>query len=170
MIVVLTNPTPVNDELSILHRLFDEGLEVLQIYKPGYTLQQINIEYSELFKQYPQKVCLHTDFKKFHSLIELANYNKPFQYAFLSPIFDSISKTGYKSTYNLTDVKNYLHNNPTKKIVALGGIDEDKISIIEHVGFYGIALLGALWCNKAPVEKFKRIKKQWEQIKLTPTY
>ena len=52
-------------------------------------------------------------------------------------------------------------NDKKKKIIALGGIDEDKIDMVNDSGFSGIALLGAIWQNENPVGKFKRIKEKW---------
>ena len=65
---------------------------------------------------------------------------------FISPIFDSISKVGYKSNFSqdkLLETKNtgLLSNN----IYALGGIDKNNINILKKYGFKGCAVLGTLW-------------------------
>ena len=93
-----------------------------------------------------------------HSLNEIEHCNLKFDYAFLSPVFDSISKIGYKSTLDLHVVQKFLHKNKDTKIIALGGVDEEKIELVKELGFSGIALLGAVWQSSNPVEKFKRIK------------
>lgn len=69
-----------------------------------------------------------------------------FDYMFISPIFDSISKVGYKSNFSqdkLLEIKNtgLLSNN----IYALGGIDKNNINILKKYGFKGCAVLGTLW-------------------------
>jgi thiamine monophosphate synthase len=50
-----------------------------------------------------------------------------------------------------------------KNIIALGGIDEDKIALVRKIGFIGVAVLGAIWNSKNPVEKFIRIKAKCEK-------
>lgn len=101
-----------------------------------------------------------------HSLDELENLenilnekDKKIQYAFLSPVFDSISKKEYKSKFNLTDLKNYFHKNRFSfGVFALGGIDDSNISDVFETGFDGAALLGYIWKNPDPLNNFIRIK------------
>jgi thiamine-phosphate pyrophosphorylase len=47
-----------------------------------------------------------------------------------------------------------------KQVIALGGIDEDKIEICRALGFSGVAVLGAIWNSTNAVEKFKKIQMQ----------
>ncbi|PIP54464.1 MAG: thiamine phosphate synthase [Bacteroidetes bacterium CG23_combo_of_CG06-09_8_20_14_all_32_9] len=96
-----------------------------------------------------------------HSLEEIQKVDKKFDYAFLSPVFDSISKQDYKSKFDLQNLQKFSKFLKIKNIIALGGIDEDKIDTVKDMGFSGIALLGAIWQNANPVEKFKRIKEKW---------
>jgi len=162
MLIVLTYPQPITDEHDIIHQLFEQGLETLHIYKPNASDEEIKTFINQIAPEYQKYCVIHEKYKKFHSLAELHEYKEAFQYAFLSPIFDSISKIGYKSPYQLDEVKRTLHT--TKhKIIALGGIDENKIDIVKDVGFYGIAVLGAIWQHQNPVEKFKRIQVKWTE-------
>lgn len=108
---------------------------------------------------------LHAEYFKFHSLKELENCKEKYDYAFLSPVFDSISKAGYESHMDLKEVEKVLKNREDK-IIALGGIDEDKIDTVKVLGFSGIALLGAIWKSDNPVEKFKQIKEKWLKSEL----
>lgn len=82
-----------------------------------------------------------------------------FDYVFYGPIFDSISKKGYKS--NLTpDFK--LKKNPSNaKVIALGGIKLSNLTKLKAMGFDGAAVLGTLWSepNKA-VECFIQLMKK----------
>jgi hypothetical protein len=48
-----------------------------------------------------------------------------------------------------------------KKIIALGGMNEDKVETVRNLGFSGIALLGAIWQNENPVGKFKQVQERW---------
>lgn len=98
-----------------------------------------------------------------HTIGSLKIQNKDYAYIFLSPVFDSISKVGYKSTFSEDSLEKML-GKTGYTVVALGGVDEDKIEQAKQWGFNGVALLGSLWKAKDPVEKFKRIKLKCEQI------
>lgn len=74
----------------------------------------------------------------------------------LSPVFDSISKPGYKAgSFRLT-------GNHYAKLVALGGINAETAPLAKSMGFDGVALMGALWENVgASLQTFERIKQAW---------
>jgi thiamine-phosphate pyrophosphorylase len=160
MIVIISHPTPVEGEFRILHQLFDAGLEFFHLYKPGFSRKEIEAYWVKIPEKYRKKVSLHSDHLKFHSLQELEECSVDYEYAFLSPIFDSISKTGYKSPFDLKELREVLKGR-NEKIIAIGGIDEDKIEKVKEAGFSGIALLGAMWKNEDPVKKYKKIKERW---------
>lgn len=64
-----------------------------------------------------------------------------YDYVTLSPIFDSISKAGYRSKFSLeslSDILADLH----QKVVALGGVTPDRLDAIRKAGFCGAAMLG----------------------------
>lgn len=80
-----------------------------------------------------------------HSLNELVNL-KEFDYVFLSPVFDSISKHGYKSMFSSEEVTDFFKKNPMDtKVIALGGISMENIETALLMGFNGAAVMGALW-------------------------
>lgn len=98
-----------------------------------------------------------------HQINDIKEANK-FDYVFLSPVYDSISKEHYKGNINLSEFKKYKKTNNIKpKVFALGGIDENKISEILDSGFDGIALLGAIWKE---FEKDQNIEKTLRKFKL----
>lgn len=80
-----------------------------------------------------------------HSIEELQELDGQFAYAFLSPIFPSISKQGYEGNLDMEAVQAYLQKPHQTKVIALGGIDETKISQLAQWGFYGYAQLGNIW-------------------------
>jgi len=82
-----------------------------------------------------------------HSFEEVNNLVFDVDYAFLSPIYDSISKQNYKS--NFTD-KNKLKQELIKtntKVIALGGVTDGKVNELKDLGFDGVAQLGNYWEN-----------------------
>ena len=92
-----------------------------------------------------------------HDLADLKKGLMKYSYIFLSPIFDSISKYKYKAAFKKEELVNALGNSK-KQVIALGGVDEDKIEIVREMGFAGVALMGAIWNSKDPVEKFIKIQ------------
>ncbi len=85
-----------------------------------------------------------------HSLNELKNLHYTYDYAFLSPVFDSISKKQYTSTFRPDQVKDFLSSGRTNvPVIALGGIDLYNLQRVADLGFDGFAILGSIW------EKFR---------------
>lgn len=72
-----------------------------------------------------------------HSLDEIEKVDK-FDYFFISPIFDSISKEGYHAAFDLNEVS---HKIKGKRSIALGGVTPDKFPLLSSLGFTGAALL-----------------------------
>lgn len=62
-------------------------------------------------------------------------------YRFLSPVFDSISKHGYKAAFSIEDLKGKVDH----RTFALGGVTFDRLPLIQETGFGGAAMLGAAW-------------------------
>ncbi|MGV6860372.1 MAG: thiamine phosphate synthase [Putridiphycobacter sp.] len=79
-----------------------------------------------------------------HSLEEINQLPFDVAYAFLSPIFDSISKPDYPSNFDLNELKSELSNQKTK-IIALGGVKTEHFTRLKEVGFSGYARLGEVW-------------------------
>ena len=65
-------------------------------------------------------------------------------YVFLSPLFDSISKPGYRSAIDPAEATERLRRRKGR-IVALGGIRPANIARVRRIGFDGAAVLGAAW-------------------------
>jgi thiamine-phosphate pyrophosphorylase len=96
-----------------------------------------------------------------HNAEEYKTLSSHFDYAFFGPVFNSISKSGYNSIIN-DDFK--IPDFRKTKMIALGGIDKEKINRIKKYGFDGIGVLGNIWIeSKNAVSNFKNIKKEWER-------
>lgn len=82
-----------------------------------------------------------------HSLAELAECRrKPYAYMSLSPIFDSISKQGYRSAFKLYQLTEARQKGLIDhRVMALGGVTFDKINLILKIGFGGAMILGDAW-------------------------
>lgn len=78
--------------------------------------------------------------KSCHSVEELSDIDC-YDYVTLSPIFDSISKHGYESGFDLETLSPFIKG---RRVVALGGVTPGKLLELYASGFYGAAMLGAV--------------------------
>ena len=98
----------------------------------------------------------------FHTLEDIATEKTSFEYAFFSPVFQSISKEGYKPTIETTTLKGFFHSDkstPRFPIIALGGITDENILQARGIGFQGAACIGYIWEQPDPVAQFKKLQK-----------
>lgn len=96
----------------------------------------------KIFNQVPNHVSYSA-----HGFEELAQLPFKIDYAFLSPIFDSISKKEYLSPFvNFNQLKQSIAQ-CDKRIIALGGITIDRLNTLKSLGFDGYAMLGGYWNN-----------------------
>lgn len=76
-----------------------------------------------------------------------------------APIFKSISKPEHFADWNFEDLKSFLNKKQRQStVVALGGVEPEKMDILHLLGVDGVAILGALW--KQPeyaIDVFKNI-------------
>lgn len=84
-----------------------------------------------------------------HSLEEIDKV--PYDYAFLSPIYDSISKRGYYSSFSLDQLRGKVNS----RIFALGGVTPEKFTELAEAGFGGAAMLGAAWRPQISTDAFR---------------
>lgn len=83
-----------------------------------------------------------------HSEDEVLLLDRSYDYAFISPVFDSISKEGYRSRFLVDNLSNFFRENEINtEIIALGGITPNNIKSLQNIPFDGYAVLGYLWKN-----------------------
>lgn len=80
-----------------------------------------------------------------HDPADLEKLSHRFDYAFLGPVFDSISKKGYRSLL-AADFKFEKHGFPGE-VLAIGGIHTGNLKSAFSIGFDGAAALGTIWQN-----------------------
>lgn len=66
-------------------------------------------------------------------------------YVTLSPIFDSISKSGYRSAFTPTELSQL--DAVTTPVIALGGVTPERIDELKRYNFSGFAMLGSIPWN-----------------------
>jgi len=107
------------------------------------------------YKAYIGKGIISTsvhDIKAFNKL------GKEWEYAFISPVFPSISKKGYGENAKVIHEIS-CRNNPDVKLVALGGINEKNIKEASDYGVNGVALLGGIWESGDPLQAFENCRR-----------
>ena len=93
-----------------------------------------------------------------HTIEDFNALDPNFEYAFLSPIYPSISKKDYSSKIDLFKaIKN--RTNYATKLIALGGIESKNAEHTLENGFDNVALLGTIWNQNNPLENFKSCQK-----------
>lgn len=180
--VIISNPVNVNNEHVVVCELFRAGLLCFHLRKPEFDLNEMREYLKKIPKEFHERIVLHSHFelskeynlkgihsssvsgaisRSFHSLDEIKNHSGKLEYAFLSPVFDSISKVGYKAAFQEEEVVEFLKTGTHDfDLIALGGIDEKTISVAHEYGFDGGAVLGALWMSADPLSKFKQLQFQ----------
>lgn len=135
--------------LAIKYKLF--GIHISRKKRKSKYAEWLRIKY---FKLKNPEINISTSYSQ---LTNFENEKSIYDYVFLSPIFDTISKGGYGSHFNLKLIE-LLLSKTTEKIIALGGVNANRIKEVESLGFYGAALSGAIWESDNPKKAFMDIK------------
>lgn len=78
---------------------------------------------------------------------EMTSGSQRYGYVTLSPIYDSISKAGYRSNFDIQLLSPLLKKSHTP-VIALGGVTPDKFQELMDAGFAGAAMLGYYFGKK----------------------
>ena len=174
-LIILTPPDFFVEEDKIINSLFEEGLDLLHLRKPDSEPVYSERLLTLLPEEYHKQIVVHDHFylkeefnlkgihlnsrnpkapegykghlsRSLHSLDELRNERKDYDYVFLSPIFDSISKSSYHAAFDEATLKQaHEEGLIDKNVMALGGITIDNMNKIREYGFGGVVILGDLW-------------------------
>ena len=153
-----------------------------EVANKTYNMEKIYLDLKKLFvlrknylaipiKSIQDKVVEITDYILYDkmSVEEVKSKKHFYDYVFMSPIYDSISKVNYYSTYTAEELRDAQRTKIIdSKVMALGGINADNLLEIKDFGFGGAVILGDLWnrfdaCSDqdylAVIEHFKKLKK-----------
>lgn len=174
-LIVITTPHFFEGEAAAITSLFHAGLEILHLRKPDASVEEIEQLLHQLPAQYRERIVIHEHFQlaityglkgihlnrrnsqapvgytghiscSCHSFEEVVQYKSSCNYVFLSPIYDSISKTGYASAFTYKNLQEAQQAGIIdSQVIALGGINCDHLPEISSLGFGGAALLGDIW-------------------------
>ena len=93
----------------------------------------------------------------FHDFENMKTEALLFDYVILSPVFTSVSKEGYQGKE--FNVEKFPH-----KVVALGGIEADKIPRVKYLGYEGVAVMGAIWLAENKQQAFNEIYNKYRNV------
>jgi len=111
---------------------------------------------------YEQNLVKTCTYKKLAALHEKAEI--PFDYVFLTPVFHP--GTGQLHSALSGNTIQAAIEKSGKKIVAMGGIDIERIQQVHELGFSGLALNNCLWSKVDPVEEFCKIITRCQELGL----
>ena len=197
-LIVVTTPTFFVEEDKIITALFEEGLDVLHLRKPETPAMYSERLLTLIPEKYHRRIVTHEHFylkEEFdlmgihlnsrnpkephdysghvsctcHSIEELNNKKHFYDYLFMSPIYDCITKEGILSGYTPEELRQAGKDKIIdSKVMALGGITPENILEVKDFGFGGAVILGNLWnkfnaCTDRDylevIRHFKKLKK-----------
>ena len=174
-IIAITTPKVSDDDASIIGHLLDRGIDIIHLRKPESKVSECRKILAALTAEQRSKIVIHDypelyfefslkgihinrnvttppeGYRGFksrscHTLEEVTEYKDFYDYLFLSPIFDSISKVGYKSAFSLDELAQASKAGIIdERVIALGGVTLEKIPILEALNFGGVAMMGAVY-------------------------
>ncbi|MCH5221133.1 MAG: thiamine phosphate synthase [Muribaculaceae bacterium] len=177
--IVITLPYFFDGESAAIECMLNSGADRVHLRKPGCTEAQLRTLIEGIGCEYRYRLSLHDHLtlaceyglggvhlnkrndkvpegftglvsKSCHTIAEL-NDSACYNYVFLSPIFDSISKEGYKAAFNNAELVEAKERGLiNSRVYALGGVYPGNFAETQRLGFGGYALLGSAW---APMKK-----------------
>lgn len=197
-LIVVTSPIFFVEEDKIITMLFEEGLDILHLRKPETPAMYSERLLTLIPEKYHKRIVTHEHFylkEEFnlmgihlnkrnphephdyaghisctcHSIEEVKNKKHFYDYVFMSPVYDCITKQDILSPYTPEDLRKARKEKIVDtKVMALGGITPDNILEIKDFGFGGAVVMGDLW-NKFNIctdhdymniiRHFKKLKK-----------
>jgi len=173
-LIAVTSPSFFEGEVSFLNRLAANGFDLIHLRKPNATAEESASLLEELDETTRRKTVVHQHFtqaidynlhgihlnrrnsqplpnyggsisRSCHSLDEVMEWKLKCDYVFLSPIFDSISKSGYSAAFSPEILaKAASEGIIDDRVYALGGVTPDHFRQLEEWHFGGAAMLGYL--------------------------
>lgn len=174
-LIVVTAPTFFVEEDQIITALFEEGLDILHLCKPDSQAIYAERLLTLIPERYHRRIVIHEHFhlkEEFglmgihlnrncpqepqnysgnvsctcHSLDEVKNKKGVYDYVFLEPVFNSITRPERQAGYTAEELRQAGKEKIIDShVMALGGISLDNLLEVKDFGFGGAVVMGALW-------------------------
>ena len=172
--IAITSPSFLDGEADFITRLFEYGVDTVHLRKPGASAAECARLLDHISAAARSRIVIHDFFelaapygllgihlnarrnkvpdgytghvsRSCHSLDEVKRYRPECDYVFLSPIFDSVSKQGYRSAFTPETLSGASEDGIIdSRVIALGGVTPDRIPYLRALGFGGAAMLGCV--------------------------
>lgn len=187
-LIVITQPDFAPCEAEAIRMLLAEGVDRIHLRKPGAAEAELRRLIEALPPDCYPRLSLHDrlplacDYglggvhlngrspvapagfgglasRSCHSLAELAAAGTE-DYLFLSPVFDSLSKAGYRAGFAEEQLRAAAAAGTIgPRTVALGGIVPERLPLVREWGFGGAAVLGYIWKNGSVREMMRCVRR-----------
>lgn len=175
MIIVITLPQFFDGEAEQIVRLLRSSVDLVHIRKPEASLSEVETLIGQIPREYHSRLVLHDHYslavkyhlhgvhlnsrnplppegwkgsvsRSCHSLQEVKAWKDRCDYVSLSPVFDSISKQGYRAAFTAVQLAQaYAEGVIDRRVMALGGVTFSRLDEVLGMGFGGAMILGDAW-------------------------
>lgn len=175
MTIVITLPHFFDGEAGQIVQLLRSAVDLVHIRKPQASLHEVERLICQIPEEYRNRLVLHDHHqlaakyhlhgihlnsrnplspsgwqgsvsRSCHSLEEVKEWKAKCDYVSLSPVFDSISKQGYRSAFTASELaQGRTDGIIDHKVLALGGVTFSRIDEVLGMGFGGAMILGDAW-------------------------
>ena len=174
--IIITKPIFFDGEAERISGLLSqENIGFLHIRKPGSAPENVEKLLVDIPRSMHDRLVLHDHFglairyglhgihlnsrcpsppdgwkgsvsRSCHTLEEVRMWKERCDYVSLSPVFDSVSKQGYRSAFTEEDIRRAVDDGVIDdKVYALGGVTFARLAAVEAMGFGGAMILGDAW-------------------------
>ena len=174
-IIAITTPKVDDMDALLIKSLLEGGIDMVHLRKPESDIHECRQLLNVLTKEERGKIIIH-DFPELydefslkgihinrnvsrlpdnyngyktrscHSLEEVKRYKDEYDYLFLNPIFDSISKIGYRAGFHKEELQEASKKGIIdERVVALGGVTLESIAYLKGLKFGGVAMIGGIY-------------------------
>lgn len=171
-LILLTSPDFFVEEDQILCSLFEEGLDLLYLRKPGhepvfserlltllpeacrrrtvvydhfYLRDEFQLHGIHLSRHCPAAPADYRGFlsRSAYTLADLPEARRGADLVMLSHVFDSLSDSGQRANFTPEELQSCPHID--RHVIAMGGVSLSAIPRLRDMGFGGVAVRGDLW-------------------------
>lgn len=174
--IAVTAPDAIpNEALSITEKLRSGEYDILHLRKPEWDIDRYEKLLRAIAPDLHPRIVLHEHFdlalrynvrgihlnrrfptllpgykgkvsRSCHTIEEVLVNKRRYDYVFLSPVFDSISKVGYSAAFTPDELTRLgAEGTFQPNVIALGGITAERLPQLQSWGFAGAAMLGDVW-------------------------
>lgn len=192
--IVITSPDFLSGEASAIGLLLQNGVDSIHLRKPFSDKIDVQKLLEEIPSKFHRAIVLHDHFElcgryglqgihlnsrnhdiprgfkgslscSCHSIEEVEKWKNKMDYVFLSPIFNSISKQGYKSAFSFDLLETARQEKIIdEKVVALGGVTYSAIPWLQSLSFGGAAFLGDVWNHMQEPQSLEKYLEEGRRI------